>query len=195
MLAGCAERVAPAGLAHDQPPTAGSPASAWRDTAGRCVVSGATRLSCRAVVRRDADGSVRLALLADEGLLLCDVAVTNGTATVHHAVPDLASHAAGLGQLAWQVWGGVAADHSGRWDGDAWLVDAGPYRRWFGGDPLLLRRIAGDGTDVVVGDYRPWQGHLLAYQAAQSGTLVTLTLHLGDPHVLAIPDLNQPAAR
>ncbi len=181
-LARCARPLPPVGMASGQTPLAGSPAIAWREVAGRCTVATATvRISCRAVVRRDAAGGVRLALLADEGVLLCDVAVNGGQVTVYREVPDLVGRGEGLGQLSWQAWGASSTDQPGVWQGGAWRVDDGIRQRWFAGDPLALRRIEGPGPRCEVGDYRPWGQGLLAYQAQLSGLGFTVTLQLNRP--------------
>jgi hypothetical protein len=191
-LAHCARPLPPVGLASGQLPAAGSPDLAWREDAGRCTVVTATvRISCRAVVRRDATGGVRLALLADEGILLCDVAVTNGQVQVFREAPDLVGRSEALGRLAWQAWGAPATTHPGIWQDGAWKVDDGVSQRWFAGDPLVLRRVEGSGPHCEVGDYRPWAAGLLAYQAHLSGLGFTVQLQLQAPVAdVGVPGLN-----
>jgi hypothetical protein len=181
-LTHCARSLPPVGLAKAQSPLAGSPNSAWREVAGRCTLVTATlRISCRAVVRRDATGGVRLALLADEGVLLSDVAVKEGRVQVHREAEDLAGRSEILGHMAWQAWGKSLTDHPGIWQDGAWMIDDGVIQRWFAGDPLALRRVEGSGFIYEIGDYRPWGASLLAHQAHLSGIGFTVQLQLDDP--------------
>lgn len=181
LLSACGSTVGPAGLARKQMPAAGSPDLAWRDIQGRCTVTTPwSRLSCRAVIRRSGAGDVRLVLLADEGLLLCDVAVTGGRCAVQTAIPDLRDQAPRLGLLAWQVWGSPGKV-PGRWRDDIYEEPNGETLRLFGGDPLLLREVHGLGPTLSVGDYRPWQGGLLAQQGSLSGPGISVTLELHQP--------------
>jgi hypothetical protein len=189
-LAGCGDRVPPAGWARAQVLHDGSPAVAWQEVAGRCtVVTPLTRLSCRAVVRRAATGEVRLALIADEGVLLCDLSCDGATVTTHRIIPDLAPLAERFGWYVQQVWGNPSlGQEMGKptWRDDAWRVAApSPLQpqtqRWYGGDPLLLRQIEAPSMTIIVGDYRLWQGGWLAYRSAWSSVAVTVSLELSAP--------------
>lgn len=179
-LAGCAT-VAPAGLARSQRPADGSPACAWQDGQARVVVEAPhRRLSCRAAVRRNAVGTLRLALLADEGPLLIDVEMVDGRARVLHAATGLDEVAPRIGAAAWQVWGGTLSQ-AGAWYGEVLQVEDGRRIRRYGGDPLLLRRSDGPDGAVEVGDYRPWCGALLAHVVRLSGTGYSIEIRLGQP--------------
>ncbi len=189
-LAGCGERVPPAGWARAQVLRDGSPAVAWHEVAGRCtVVTPLTRISCRAVVRRAATGEVRLALIADEGVLLCDLSCDGAVVTTHRSIPDLAPLAERFGWYVQQVWGSPSiVQRSGQptWRDDAWRVAApSPLQpqaqRWYGGDPLLLRQIEAPSMIIIVGDYRLWQGGWLAFRSTWSSVAVTVSIELSAP--------------
>lgn len=192
-LTGCGSGVAPAGFARDQPLRGGSVDVAWQDRAARCtVVTAFTRISCRAMIRRLPGGSVRVALIADEGVLLADLTSDGTTTTVTKAIPDLASTAARLGWFVHQAWGeqhtagqlqavGQPQWHDGHWRTAAPSTTAPDAQRLYGGDPLLLRRIEAQSADLNVGDYRPWGNGLLAYRSDMSALGFSVTLMLGDP--------------
>ena len=192
-LTGCGSGVAPAGFARDQPLRGGSVDATWQDRAARCtVVTALTRISCRAVIRRLPGGSVRVALLADEGILLADLTCDGTTTTVTKAIPDLVSTAARLGWFIHQAWGekllvdqpqtaGQPEWHNGHWRISAPSSVAPDAQRLYGGDPLLLRRIEAQSADINVGDYRPWGGRLLAHRSDMSALGFSVTLVLGDP--------------
>lgn len=190
LLAGCAGNLPRAGLASAQPPAGGSPAVAWRDVQGRLVVDAPLhRFSCRLVVERDGAGTVRLVALADEGPVLFDVACDHAGVVRHAAQEGMASAAEALAWLAWQAWGPQDA-RGGRWSDGLWLVADGEAVRTYGGDPLLLRGVDGPGPDLDVGDYRPWQDGLLAFQSVATGTGYALSIKLHDPRPLALVHLS-----
>ncbi len=185
-LAGCAQRVPAAGWARAQPLRDASPAVAWHDAAGRCTVATPlTRISCRAVLRRSAGGEVRLALLADEGVLLCDLSCDEKSVSTHCVIPDLLPLLPRLGWFVQQVWGKRPADEPALWVADHWLVatHAQVYqsKRLYGGDPLLLRQVTTTGMTINVGDYRNWDGAWLAYHSELSALGVAVTLQLNEP--------------
>ena len=187
-LAGCGQSIPPAGWAKAQPLTDGSPAAtAWHDAAGRCtVVTPLTRISCRAVVRRSATGEVRLALLADEGVLLCDLSCDGKTVSTHHVIPDLASLVPRLGWYVHQVWGNRPQDEPVKWVADHWLMAThaplyAETQRHYGGDPLLLRQVEATAMTINIGDYRSWGGGWLAYHSELSALGVAVTLQLAEP--------------
>lgn len=184
-LVGCSGSVARAGLSAKQTPSCGSPAVAWRDVSARLTVNTPLRrISCRAIVQRGADSSVRVVLLADEGLLLLDLGRDASGIHLYQSIDGLRDSAAFIGEVVWQSWGN---QHSspGHWDDGIWVVDRETTRRWFGGDPLLLRRIKGQLPSVEVGDYRTWEGSLLAYQVRASGPGFSVTICLD--HTMPTP--------
>ena len=176
---GCSTRVPPAGDARLQAPQAGSPNQPWV-AFGRCtVITPNLRLSCRAVVRRLPSGEVRLALLADEGLLVLDLTRGVTGIAVHAGQPDLRERAELISRtlLAWTTFPTAV----GHWDDDRWVVTTPEGQYWCGGDPLLLRRIAGSGPDVEVGDYRQVPSGLLAHLSRLSSPTLSLTITLTPP--------------
>lgn len=186
-LTGCGSGVAPAGFARDQPLRGGSVDVAWQDRAARCtVVTPLTRISCRAVIRRLPGGSVRVALIADEGILLADLTCDGTTTTVTKAIPDLASTAARLGWFVHQAWGQAHTVVNPQWGDGHWRTAAASSvapdaQRLYGGDPLLLRRVEAQSADINVGDYRPWGSGLLAHRSEMSALGFSVTMMLGDP--------------
>lgn len=187
VLSGCGSAVAPAGFARDQPLRGGSVDTKWHDRAARCtVVTAATRISCRAVIRRLPGGSVRLALLADEGILLADLTCDGATTKVTTVVPDLESTAARLGWFVHQSWGTSAMEGDPQWLDGHWRVSvnsslAPDAQRLYGGDPLLLRQIESQSVTIRIGDYRPWGMGLLAYRSELSALGISVTIVLDDP--------------
>lgn len=186
-LTGCGTAVAPAGFARDQPLHAGSVDVTWHDSAARCtVVTTFKRISCRAVIRRLPSGSVRLALVADEGILLVDLTCDGTTTTIANAVPDLVSTAPRLGWFVHQTWGEPTTSGQPEWRDGHWRTLAPTplapgAQRLFGGDPLLLRLIDAPAVSILVGDYRPWGTGLLAYHSELSALGISVTLTLNDP--------------
>ena len=179
VTAGCATRVPAAGDARRQTPQTGSPDQPFV-AFGRCTVTTPTlRLSCRAVVRRLPGGEIRLALLADEGVLLLDLTRTATGTTVHLGQPGLREHAELISRtlFAWMT----LPTTNGRWEDDRWVLTSPDGQYWCGGDPLLLRRIAGNGPDLDIGDYRQVHGGLLAHLSRLSSPTLALTLALTPP--------------
>lgn len=186
-LTGCDPLVAPAGFARDQSLRGGSADAIWHDRLARCtVVTTFTRMSCRAVIRRLPGGSVRMALLADEGILLADLTSDGTTTTITNAVPDLVSIAPRLGWFVCQVWGeppmtGKPAWRDGHWRTSVPSLLAPEAQRVYGGDPLLLRRVEAQSLSILVGDYRPWGTGLLAHRSELSALGFSVSMTLGDP--------------
>jgi len=186
-LTSCGTAVAPAGFARDQPLRGGSLDATWHDSAARCtVVTTFTRISCRAVIRRLPGGSVRVALLADEGILLADLTCDGTTTTMTKVVPDLVSIAPRLGWFVHQSWGEPLTSGQPEWRDGHWRTSApSPLAqgalRLYGGDPLLLRLIEAQAVSILVGDYRPWGPGLLAYHSELSALGISVTITLSDP--------------
>jgi hypothetical protein len=181
---GCADASREAFWTREQTPGGGSPESAWLSDDGRCLIeSPLRRLSCRAIIRRDLGGQVRLVLLADEGPLVLDLLVTDTHEVAFQAYPDVKSHLAALGHLVRQVWGpGPTVDQNQGTKPRAGTV------RTYGGDPLLLRSVTGGGPSLVIGDYRWTKTGNLAHCAAITFPGGSVTLTLGHPQPLAAPN-------
>jgi hypothetical protein len=175
---GCSARIPPAGEARLQAPAGGSPDRPWVAMGRATVEAPGLRLSCRAVVRRLPDGAVRLALLADEGLLLLDLTQDAAGTTIHAGQPALRSRAELIGRAA-LAWVSLPLQ-PGHWADDRWVVPTRAGACWYGGDPLRLRRITGPGPEVDVGDYRLREGGLLAQVSHLHSPGFDLTLRLGD---------------
>ncbi len=186
-LSSCGTAVAPAGFAREQPLRGGSMDGPWHDSAARCtVVTSFTRISCRAVIRRLPGGSVRLALLADEGILLADLTCDGTTTTITHVVPALQSTAPRLGWFVHQAWGETPMTGQRQWLDGNWRTSAPSAlapaaQRLYGGDPLLLRLVEAQSVSILVGDYRLWGTGLLAYRSELSALGISVTMMLGDP--------------
>lgn len=174
LAAGCARPGAPLpALAERQRPLPVA-AGAW-SAAGRCLLEGpGRRLEGRAEVVRGADG-LRVALHAAEGPPAIELAVAaDGVVSVLRCADGLHPAADWLGLLAWQVWGAPAGQPAP--DGDRWLAEDGRARRWYGGDPLLLRAVSLPQVRAEVGDYRLGEARPLVVCA--EGALFTLALAL-----------------
>jgi hypothetical protein len=187
---GCTPSVPTAGFARVQPlPTA---VGAWTNADARCLVEMPTRrISCRAIIKRQADGAVRLALITDEGPLLCDVTADQTGATVHQTIPDLTKAAPWLGRAAWLAWGQPSTPGEPIWDDDRLRLNQPDVTRWYGGDPLLLRRVDMGMSTVVIGDYRLLDGQLRPHRADLMAPLMSISLRLAVPEKTA-PESTTP---
>jgi hypothetical protein len=178
-LASCAERPPPVpALAAAQPPVP-APTMPWF-AQGRLVVDGPSGVrSCTALLRGLGGGRVRLALLSDEGIELADFTVGPRGAVVIAQVPDLGKALPHLERLVLQAYGAPDQDAFVLEDG-LWVSRSHDDRRWYGGDPVLLRLVTGPGLTLEVGDYRPLGGTLIAdaVRASAPLDLVTITLRL-----------------
>ncbi|HYE06841.1 MAG TPA: hypothetical protein VEL07_15095 [Planctomycetota bacterium] len=169
---GCARVPAAPEAARTQAPQAG-PAVAWNGRGRFSVAAPGRALDAEFIVRADPGGDgrapeVRLVLLADAGVLLADVSLTAAGATVHRAVDDLKDRGQDLARLL-DPWLPAASGAERRWRDGRLIERAGRRRRWFGGDPLLLRRVDQDGWPLTVSDYRPAGGALIAREIAADG--------------------------
>lgn len=178
-LAGCASTVpdVPRG-ARNQRPSAGGPSGEWLARDGRIELqAGGNRISARAVVRRQADGQVRLGLVSDEGVVLADLLTTPDGAKVERILPELQQAVPTLVHAVRQTWA-VNKDDP-RWV-DGWLVGtAAGAERYYGGDPLALRRVSGGGPDLAIEDYRWEPLGLFAHEVRADGLGFSLRLTLG----------------
>ncbi|MBA3848210.1 MAG: hypothetical protein H0X45_16390, partial [Planctomycetes bacterium] len=158
--------------ARAQAPRAGAE-EAWNGRGRFTVVAPGHALDAEFVVRADPGGEgrspeVRLVLLADAGVLLADVSLTAAGATVHRAVDDLRERAGDLARLL-DPWLPAAPDAARSWRDGRLIERAGARRRWFGGDPLLLRRVDEDGWPLTVADYRLSGEALIAREIVADG--------------------------
>jgi len=181
LICGCTGAISPSCLARSQVPAGGSPAEIWTDTQARFELEApGRRISCRAIIRRLDDGSIRLALITDEGPLLADLTVNQHGVQENSCIDSLHKVLSVLGRLAYQAWGTPAEQRA--WENDRIRATTKEgYERWYGGDPLLLRQVDGQGSTVVIGDYRVWHGSLLAYCAETSGLGYSFRYRLSDP--------------
>nr|MBA3936709.1 hypothetical protein [Planctomycetota bacterium] len=145
------------------------------------------RISCTAIVRALGTGTVRAAFLSDEGIELVEVEGGPGVATVTKAIPDMVTAAPHLARLIAQAYGGAPIEVR-TWDGDVLVGRAGGEQRWYGGDPVLLRAVTGDGLDLVIEDWRQLGGELLAYEARAEGPFgLTIRVHLTSVDMRSAP--------
>jgi hypothetical protein len=179
LLCSCAATipVVPPG-ARGQQPAGGGPDCAWIARAGRIeVVTGSQRINAKAQVKRQPDGRIRLGIISDDGELLADLIAQAGKIERIQLQPVLEPMAAALGHALAQTW--AAPGDKAQWV-DGWIVGrSGSSERYYGGDPLVLRRVSGDGTELSVEDYR-WESFgLLAHEVRGQGTFGSFRLSLG----------------
>jgi hypothetical protein len=177
---GCRPRVpeVPAAARGQAPQTA--PTTPWIGKGRLEVVAPGKRMSGSVILRSLGDGAVRAAFLSDEGLLLADLTARDGRWTVTRSIPDLERALPHLGRLVAQAYASVG--ETGRsWEDDRLLATAGDARRWYGGDPILLRAVDGGGLDLLVEDWRPFGAVLLPHEARAEGPFgITIRLHLDE---------------
>ncbi len=172
IVAGCARVPPTPKAAQGQQPRAGAEV-AWNGRGRFTVVAPGRAVDAEFVVRSDPGGDgqapeVRLALLADAGVLLADVSLTPSGVTVHRVVDDLRERVDALARLL-DPWLPPTSGATRSWDDDRLIERAGERRRWFGGDPLLLRRVDGDGWPLTVADYRLSGTSLIAHEISADG--------------------------
>ena len=178
MVAGCGVRVPEVPeSARMQTPRA-APTIKWVGKGRLEVVAPGKRMSGSAIVRGLGDGSVRAAFISDEGLLLADVSARDGEYTVNKAITDMERAIPHLGRLVAQAYGDIN-DTERSWSGGHLLATHKDTVRWYGGDPILLRAVTGNGLDILIEDYR-WMGtDLVAYEARAEGPFgITIRLRL-----------------
>lgn len=148
-------------------------ASAWSGRGRLIVAWPGGRRSSDCVVRAKPE-SLRLAVLDDAGVLLADLELAGDRLAVHQAVAELRERA--LPQLerllrAWRPRPAPAERAAGAWEDDRLVVREGGQRRWYGGDPLLLRLVEDDGWPIALADHRPRGDGLVAHQVRADGPL------------------------
>jgi hypothetical protein len=184
VLAGCASRIPSIPeTARDQPPRA-APSVPWFGQ-GRMELSvPGKRLSCTAFVRGLGNRQARLVLMSDEGLQLADLRSTADGYDVIAALPDLNKALPHLGRLLRQAFALPPEERS--WSDDRIAARNGGSTRWYGGDPVLLREVEGDGLDLVIEDYRQIGPELVPFEARASGPFgITLRIRLSMARLLA----------
>jgi hypothetical protein len=179
LLSSCAATipVVPPG-ARGQQPRGGGPDCAWIARAGRLdVIAGSQRISAKAQVKRQADGQIRLGIISDDGELLADLIAQAGTIERVQLQPVLEPFATALGHALAQTW--AAPRDKAQWV-DGWIVGrTGDSERYYGGDPLVLRRVSGEGTELTIEDYRWETFGLLAHEVRGQGPFGSFRLSLG----------------
>lgn len=180
LLGGCSPRVPEVPVAaRGQTPQA-SALTPWVGKGRLEVVAPGKRLSGTAILRSLGDGSVRSAFLSDEGVLLADLTAKDGTWTVAKSINDMERALPHLGRLVAQGYARVA-DAERTWDDDRLRAQTGDTIRWYGGDPILLRAVEGDGLDLLLEDWRVTTAGLLPHEARAEGPFgITIRLHLND---------------
>ncbi|MBA3710040.1 MAG: hypothetical protein H0W83_14620 [Planctomycetes bacterium] len=183
LAAGCGVRVPEIpSSARAQTPRA-APAVPWFAPGRMELVLPGKRVSCTAYVRGLGNGQARLVLLSDEGLQLLDLQSTDDGYQVIQAIDDLKKAVPHLGRLLRQAF--ALPPEKRRWEDDRIAAASGGSTRWYGGDPVLLRAIEGDGLDIAIEDYQPLGGELLAHEARATAPFgITMRIHLGDARLL-----------
>lgn len=188
-LSGCSSRVPSIPpTARAQAPASGSPAVEWIARDGRLTFSGGgRRFSARVAVHRQADGRVRFGVITDEGVVLADLLVDGESVTAVQLRPEVEPAVGVLARLVRQAWAAPLDKPRpedgliiGEWNGS---------QRIYGGDPVLLRAVRGDGPDLEIEDYRLESVGLIAHtvRATSLGYDVQLTIS-----AVGVPAANQP---
>ncbi|MBA3684417.1 MAG: hypothetical protein H0W72_04165 [Planctomycetes bacterium] len=166
-LAGCGRSV-PATPRAARTQAIEQPFVAWRGE-GRITVSWpGGRLSADCWLRRAEPTAVRVAIVGDGGLTLADLEIGAGGATIHAAVSDLRPRLQPVIDLLTAAYG-PADEQCRRWQNGRLRVETTSGARWYGGDPLLLRRADGPGSAVWLADYRPLAGLHIAHDLSTEG--------------------------
>jgi hypothetical protein len=148
-------------------------------------------MSGSVIVRGLGDGSVRAAFLSDEGLLLVDFTARDGSYSPHKVIKDMEQALPHLGRLVAHAYGTVNETER-IWEDGRLLATHKDTVRWYGGDPVLLRAVTGDGLDVLVEDYRLLGYELLAHEVRAEGPFgITIRLRLQSA-TLSVPKTPTP---
>jgi len=176
LLVSCRPRVpiAPT-AARTQDPQAMAPGD-WRGR-GRIEASGfGRRLSADCLVRVQANG-VRAVLLSDDGVVLADLEIAASGSIQHRLADPLASRTAQLNGLIAPFT--HLPETQRTWRRGVLRAVTAQDVRWYGGDPLLLRRIEGRGWPVTITDHAPVAGGLVPRMIVADGPLgIELRLRL-----------------
>jgi hypothetical protein len=177
--------------ARSQTPRA-APHAAWFGQGRLELVVPGKRISCTALVRGFGDGRARLALMEDvSGMQLADLTSTADGYEVTQAMDEVKKALPQLGRLVRHAWG-LPAEPPERmeWHDATLAAHSGGDTRWYGGDPVLLRAIEGDGLDISIEDYHPLgaTSELIAHEARAKGPLgITIRIHLDPDQVWLRP--------
>lgn len=179
-LASCGDPRVPAipAAARQQVPAEAGPESAWSGRGRIEVDAGSRRISGDLLVKYQGH-SVAMVVLADGGITMLSGTVSAEQRTVHACLDDLVPHAEALLGIAaaWLPYRGPEAE----WKANARYRDTASGRRWYGGDPVLLRRIDGPSWPTQVADYRLVEGRWFAHALTAEAPLgASIRLQLRD---------------
>ncbi|MBA2481376.1 MAG: hypothetical protein H0V44_12000 [Planctomycetes bacterium] len=193
LCAGCGLRIPEIPqAARTQVPRA-APTAPWFGEGRMELVVPGKRISCTAYVRGLPDGTARIALLSDEGLQLMDLQSTADGFQVNQAIDDLKKAVPHLGRMVRQAFAHPAEKR--HWDDDRIAAVSGDVTRWYGGDPVLLRGVEGDGLDLAIEDYRLLGDELLAHEVRATAPFgITMRIHLTSARLLPVPAPAAPVA-
>lgn len=180
-LTGCGRQVPPIPeSARHQQPQAGL-SCAWRGD-GRLEIAVPTGLVSVRCLLRGGPSTVRMILLEDTGVVLADLEADPSRYVIHQVVDRLAERSALLAELPRQAFLPPPAPERSTWDDGRLIHHHQGTDRWYGGDPVLLRRSENDGRwPVVISDWRLRQGRLVPHAVHLEGPLgITIALRLRD---------------
>jgi len=155
-------------MARPQTPQAG-PDEAWSARGRLSLLLPGRIMSLTTYLRHSAGGELRVAMMDDGGLVVCDLSYGESGSVVHHCREELVAMIPVFATLFEGTYA-PAATGGGEWRSGRLRISAGRWHRWYGGDPLLLRYVSGYGWPVEVGDYRVADGLLVAHQAWANGS-------------------------
>jgi hypothetical protein len=178
VMVGCGVRVPEVPESARTQTPRGAPTSPWVGKGRLEVVAPGKRMSGSVIIRGLGDASVRAAFISDEGLLLADVSARDGVYTVNKSIADMERALPHLGRLVAHAYGQITESER-QWKGGHLIGTHRDTVRWYGGDPILLRAVTGDGLDLLIEDYR-WLGmELVPYEARAEGPFgITIRLRL-----------------
>jgi len=172
-LSACVPRDVPPvpAASRDQQASGGGPRVAWRGEGRLEIARPGLRQSVAVWLRVTPGaqgGEVRAALVGDGGVQLADLALADGSVVVHQVVGDLRERAALLATVIGQAYGAFPGE-ARTWQDDRLRGGSAGVTRWYGGDPLLLRRVEGIDWPLVLADYRLVGGRLIAHEVRAEG--------------------------
>jgi hypothetical protein len=183
VVSGCGLRVPEIPQAARAQTPRSAPTGAWVGEGRMELAVPGKRISCSAYVRGLEDGTARLVLVSDEGLQLLDIRSTAESYEVTQALEDVKKALPHLGRMLRLAF--AHPPERTRWDDDRIAAESGGSTRWYGGDPVLLRAVEGDGMDIAIEDYQPFGDQLLAHEARATAPFgVTMRVHLTQARAL-----------
>ncbi|GDY14662.1 hypothetical protein LBMAG53_35400 [Planctomycetota bacterium] len=195
-LAGCGRSVPPVPLNARGQPAHAAPERPWLAKGRIAIAFVSWRASAQVIIRGEPDGRARLAVVGDEGLLLLDVSVDpaqpgDGWYRIESVVEPVKEAAPHLARIALHAFGLPVEQR--RWEDDI-LVGATRFGdRIYGGDPILLRLVEGQGLTLELEDWRPFDGELAPWSVRALGPLgLTMTIILSEIRHLASPVEGKP---